>query len=78
MNTADELFGPDPHALVSVAVAGPGTVGGTPASVSGLTGLRGMHPSYSPTPWVIGLALVLALLLHPKAGFNAGIKAGLG
>jgi hypothetical protein len=77
-NTADDLFGPDPHDTSNISVAGPGTVTGTAAMASGLTGLRGMHPSYSPTPYVIGLALVLVLLLHPKAGFGGNFKAGLG
>lgn len=79
MDTADQIYGGASQATSSESmIAGPGTVGGTVAYAQPLTGLRGLHPATSPTPWVIGMALVLALLLHPKAGFNAGGKVSLG
>lgn len=78
-DTADGMFGmPDP-AAPGVALAGPGTVRGTPAFAGGgVSGLQAWHPSHSVTPWVVGMFLVLALLFHPKAGFNAGGKVSLG
>lgn len=78
-DTFDELFGPDPTA-VRHTMAGPGTSLHTvPAAVdSNLTGLSSLHPGKSPTPWVIGMALVLVLLLHPKAGFGGNVNARVG
>jgi hypothetical protein len=78
-DTADGMFGmPDPT-TPQVALAGPGTVGGTPAfTAGGIGGLRAWHPAHSATPWVVGMFLILALLFHPKLGFNAGGRVGLG
>lgn len=79
MDTADSIYGGAAQVgMPTATIAGPGTVAGTPAYAQPLTGMRGLHPSTSPTPWVIGMAIVLALLLHPKAGFNVGGKASLG
>lgn len=77
MSTFDDIYGPDPNAATS-HMAGPGTVKTTvPAAVdTNLRGLSSLHPGKSPTPWVVGMAILLALLLHPKAGFNAGAKIG--
>ncbi len=73
--TADTIYGADPQA--PPAIAGPGSVhAGAPAYAESLRGVRGMHPAYSPTPYVVGLAILLVLLLHPRAGFNAGAKVG--
>jgi hypothetical protein len=47
-----------------------------PAYVDPLKGTRGMDPRHSPTPYVVGMFIILALLLHPKAGFSAGAKVG--
>lgn len=74
-DTFDEVFGPDPNAY------NPTQTGPVPTTMpavldTNLRGLAALHPGVSPTPWVIGLALVLVLLLHPRAGFNAGAKVG--
>lgn len=78
-DTADAIYGmPDPGSPAS-SLPGPGTVGGTPAHAGGgVHGLAAWHPAHSPTPWVVGLFLVLVLLMHPRAGFNAGGRVGLG
>jgi hypothetical protein len=77
-DTADQIYGPDPNAASTTGLAGPGTVpAAVPAVVDpNMRGLMSMHPQYSPTPWVIGLALLLVLLLHPRAGFNVRASAG--
>lgn len=78
-DTADAVYGmPDPGSPLT-SLPGPGSVGGTPAIAGGgVKGLRAWHPAHSPTPWVVGMFIVLALLLHPRAGFSAGGKIGVG
>jgi hypothetical protein len=78
-DTADAIFGmPDPGSP-QTSLPGPGTVGGTPALAGGgVSGLQAWHPAHSVTPWVVGMFIVLALLLHPKGGFNAGGRVSLG
>jgi hypothetical protein len=77
-DTADQIFGPDPNAIAATAMSGPGSVRThVPAAIDpNLRGLSCLKPHLSPTPWIIGLAVVLVLLMHPKAGFNAGLKVG--
>jgi len=80
MSTFDEVYGPDPNAPKQTQMmAGPGTVAATVPAVldTNLKGLSSLHPGKSPTPWVIGMAVVLLLLLHEKAGFNVGGKASV-
>lgn len=79
-DTADEIYGPDPNAPVQGAFAAPASVPTqVPASVDpNMRGFSSLHPMRSPTPWVIALVIVLALTLHPKAGFSGGAKIGIG
>lgn len=74
-DTFDEVFGPDPNAH---NVTAPGLVHvAVPAAIDpNMRGLASLHPGVSPTPWVIGLVLVLALLMHPKLSGNLGAKVG--
>lgn len=79
MSSFDEIYGPDPNATAA-SLAGPGTVQQTVPAVldPNMRGLQSLHPGKSPTPWVIGLALLLVLLMHPNAGFNAGVHGKVG